>query len=49
MTLADRLKAAGYATGMVGKWHLGSDRKFHPLNRGFQNTTASWGRVVFRQ
>ena len=35
-TLADRLKAAGYATGMVGKWHLGLDRKFHPLNRGFQ-------------
>jgi arylsulfatase A-like enzyme len=36
VTLADRLKAAGYATGMVGKWHLGNDRKFHPLNRGFQ-------------
>jgi arylsulfatase A-like enzyme len=35
-TLADRLKAAGYATGLVGKWHLGSDDKHHPLNRGFQ-------------
>src|SRR5688572_19834521 len=34
-TLADQLKAAGYATGMVGKWHLGSQPKFHPLKRGF--------------
>ena len=34
-TLADRLKAAGYATGLVGKWHLGSAPKFHPQRRGF--------------
>ena len=34
-TLADRLKAAGYATGIVGKWHLGKEEAFHPLNRGF--------------
>ncbi|AGA24979.1 sulfatase [Singulisphaera acidiphila] len=34
-TLADRLKAAGYATGLVGKWHLGSEAKFHPQKRGF--------------
>lgn len=34
-TLADRLKAAGYATGMVGKWHLGYEPPFHPLKRGF--------------
>jgi arylsulfatase B len=34
-TLADRLKACGYATGLVGKWHLGAGGKFHPLHRGF--------------
>jgi arylsulfatase A-like enzyme len=34
-TLADRMKTAGYATGLVGKWHLGEEEKFHPLNRGF--------------
>jgi arylsulfatase A-like enzyme len=35
-TLADRFKAAGYATGLVGKWHLGAlDRRYHPNARGF--------------
>jgi arylsulfatase A-like enzyme len=34
-TIADRLKAAGYVTGLVGKWHLGGDAKFHPQKRGF--------------
>jgi arylsulfatase A-like enzyme len=34
-TLADRLKAAGYATGIVGKWHLGRDEKRIPTARGF--------------
>lgn len=34
-TMADRLKAAGYATGMVGKWHLGYQPAFHPQKRGF--------------
>lgn len=35
-TLADRLKAAGYRTGIVGKWHLGhTGDQYHPLNRGF--------------
>ncbi len=35
-TLADRLRAAGYSTGMVGKWHLGHTERFNPVSRGFQ-------------
>jgi arylsulfatase A-like enzyme len=34
-TFADRFRAAGYATGAVGKWHLGVAPKFHPQKRGF--------------
>jgi arylsulfatase A-like enzyme len=34
-TIADALRAAGYATGMIGKWHLGTRDRFHPLVRGF--------------
>lgn len=35
-TIADLLQAAGYATGAIGKWHLGKEPQFHPLARGFQ-------------
>ena len=35
ITLAQMMKQAGYATGMVGKWHLGLHDKFHPIKRGF--------------
>ena len=35
VTLADRLKAAGYATGIVGKWHLGEGKEYLPPARGF--------------
>jgi arylsulfatase B len=34
-TLGARLKAAGYRTAIIGKWHLGGTAKYHPLNRGF--------------
>lgn len=34
-TLADHLRGIGYATGLVGKWHLGGTPPFHPQRRGF--------------
>ncbi len=34
-TLAEMLRARGYATGMVGKWHLGHHTPFLPLQHGF--------------
>jgi len=37
ITLADVLKAAGYATGMVGKWHLGDRSPSLPNDMGFDN------------
>jgi arylsulfatase A-like enzyme len=36
-TVADRLKGAGYATGLIGKWHLGASDKHHPQKRGFDD------------
>ncbi len=36
-TLADALKAAGYATGAIGKWQLGMADGYHPLDRGFDS------------
>ena len=34
-TLAEMLKENGYATGIFGKWHLGSKKEFFPTNHGF--------------
>jgi arylsulfatase A-like enzyme len=42
-TIADRLKMAGYKTGWVGKWHLGSAEKYYPVNRGFEDSYGFLG------
>ena len=34
-TLGDAMKARGYRTMAIGKWHLGMGEAHHPLNRGF--------------
>jgi len=35
ITVAERLQDAGYATGAVGKWHMGPWPCFNPLHHGF--------------
>ena len=42
VTLADVFAAAGYRTGMFGKWHLGDNYPYRPHDRGFQE--AVWHR-----
>ena len=37
-TLADMLSAAGYSTGIFGKWHLGDGSEYRPDSRGFTET-----------
>jgi len=41
VTIAQALKAAGYRTACIGKWHLGDEAPFRPEDRGFD--------VVFRR
>ena len=36
-TLADNLKSAGYATGMLGKWYQGMSPTFHQNMCGFEH------------
>jgi arylsulfatase A-like enzyme len=35
ITVADLLRKRGYATAVIGKWHLGIEPEYHPLRRGF--------------
>ena len=48
-TLSERLKKAGYRTGMVGKWHIGFREGLRPHERGFDFSYGflSGGRSYF--
>ncbi len=35
ITIAEGLKSVGYSTDIIGKWHLGSQPEFLPMNQGF--------------
>ncbi len=43
-TPGDVLKAAGYATGYFGKWHLGPDNTHGPHVRGYDVTARTLGK-----
>ena len=46
-TIAEVFREAGYATGIFGKWHNGTQPPYHPNFRGFQEfygfTSGHWG------
>ncbi len=42
-TFAGRMKALGYTTGCIGKWHLGVEPEFRPTQRGFDEFYGSLG------
>ncbi len=45
-SIARTLKAAGYTTGVCGKWHLGYEPTFFPANHGFDYWFGSVGGAV---
>jgi arylsulfatase A-like enzyme len=43
VTLAEMLAAAGYRTGIFGKWHLGDNAPLRPSDQGFQEALVIKG------
>ena len=53
VTLAEIFKSRGYATGMVGKWHLGFDQQSWPTRQGFDEfhvgVIETSGNILYRE
>lgn len=43
VTVAESLKAAGYATGYIGKWHLGNSEQYQPQHQGYDFSAVIGG------
>jgi len=43
VTVGEALREAGYATGYIGKWHLGNHPPFAPQNQGYDFTVEIGG------
>ena len=46
-TMATRLKALGYATAAIGKWHLGNQPENRPTKRGFDEFFGTLNNTPF--
>jgi arylsulfatase A-like enzyme len=46
-TIAERFKSLGYATCAVGKWHLGGNPEFRPMQRGFDEFYGTLANTPF--
>ena len=40
VTIAEALREAGYRTGFLGKWHLGTETYYYPQHQGFDVNVA---------
>lgn len=48
ITIADCFRAAGYRTGIFGKWHLGDNYPCRPQDRGFDETLVHGGGGIWQ-